>query len=34
METIAQKYIDHTLNKLKDYSEDTQSEEDCEACQG
>ena len=22
------------LNKLKDYSEDSQSEEDCEACQG
>ena len=30
-ENVAEKV---KLNKLKDYSEDTQSEEDCEACQG
>ena len=30
-ENVAEKI---KLNKLKDYSEDTQSEEDCEACQG
>ena len=30
-ENVAEKV---KLNKLKDYSEDTQSQEDCEACQG